>query len=389
VVKIHISEVIMKKIFMPHIEAGSGHKIPAMAVKESIEAFYPGKYQIDVVDFAKESGALKDDKALKGGWEFLLRYPVLARLGYKIMWATRYDSEGYLSLFAREWLEKGTEYLRNYKPDIVFTPHMFSFFTCAYIREKLMLPIKLIGYITDPFDACPWWAEKRMDWIIVASEIAKQKLLKLGIEEKKILIMPFPVRRSFFNITKSKEELVKLYGLDPSKPTILTSAGGQGIGANSAKYVETIYRENMPFNVLFVCGRNEGLKAHFDSLKKEVRSGTVLVPFGYINNMNELLSISDFTIAKAGASTTMESLIMSCPIIYTDWAACNEWTNVEFAMDNKAGWYAPDAKTFFSIIREIQNTDILKTYKENPKKLGLKSGADEIAKFVVQQLEQS
>jgi len=223
----------------------------------------------------------------------------------------------------------------------------------------------------------------------VASEIAKQKLLKLGIEEKKILIMPFPVRRSFFNITKSKEELVKLYGLDPSKPTILTSAGGQGIGASSAKYVETIYRENMPFNVLFVCGRNEGLKAHFDSLKKEVRSGTVLVPFGYINNMNELLSISDFTIAKAGASTTMESLIMSCPIIYTDWAACNEWTNVEFAMDNKAGWYAPDAKTFFSIIREIQNTDILKTYKENTKKLGLKSGADEIAKFVVQQLEQS
>ncbi len=201
--------------------------------------------------------------------------------------------------------------------------------------------------------------------------------------------MPFPVRRSFFNITKPKDELVKQYGLDPSKPTILTSAGGQGIGTASAKYVEMIYRENMPFNVLFVCGRNENLKAGLDKLKKEVKSETLLIPFGYINNMNELLSISDFTIAKAGASTTVESLIMGCPIIYTDWAAWNEWTNVEFAMDNKAGWYAPDQKTFFKIISDIRNTDILKTYKENTKKLNLKSGADDIAKFVVQQLGQT
>jgi UDP-N-acetylglucosamine:LPS N-acetylglucosamine transferase len=377
-----------KKIFMPHVEAGSGHKIPAMAVKESIEAFYPDKYQIDVVDFAKESGALKDDKALKGNWEFLLRFPVLARLGYKIMWGTNLTSETYLKFACKEWLEKGSIYLKNYGPAIVFTPHMFSFFVCAYIREKYKMPIKLIGYITDPFDACPWWAEKRMDWIIVASEIAKQKLLKLGIEEKKILIMPFPVKRSFFNISKSKDELVKQYGLDPSKPTILTSAGGQGIGTSSAKYVEMIYRRGMPFNVLFVCGRNENLKAQLDKLTKEVKSETVLVPFGYISNMNELLSISDFTIAKAGASTTMESLMMGCPIIYTDWAACNEWTNIEFAMNNKAGWYAPSQSSFLKIINEIRNTGILKIYKENTKKLNLKTGSDEIAKFVVEQLEE-
>jgi len=376
-----------KKIFMPHIEAGSGHKIPAMAVKESIETLYPDRYQIDVVDFAKESGALKDDKALKGNWDFLLRYPFLARWGYKLMWNFNITSETYLKRFSKEWLEKGAIYMKNYDPAIVFTPHMFSFFVCAFIREKYKMPIKLIGYITDPFDACPWWAEKRMDYIIVSSEIARQKLLKLGIEEKKILIMPFPVKRSFFNISKTKEILVREYDLDPSKITILTSAGGQGIGTASSRYVEKIYRNNIQFNILFVCGRNQNLKERFDNLKKEVKSETRLVPFGYVNNMNELLSISDFTIAKAGASTTMESLMMDCPIIYTDWAACNEWTNVEFAMNNKVGWYAPNEKIFFRIIDEIQKTDILKTYKENIKKLNLRTGADDIAKFVIEQLE--
>ncbi len=134
----------------------------------------------------------------------MLRYPVIARLGYKVMWATNITSETYLKIFSKEWLEKGGEYLKNYSPDIVFTPHMFSFFVCAYIREKYKMPIKLIGYVTDPFDACPWWAEKRMDWIIVASDIAKQKLLKLGDRRKEDTYNALPCQAQLFQHNKTE-----------------------------------------------------------------------------------------------------------------------------------------------------------------------------------------
>lgn len=372
---------------MPVIEAGSGHKVPAMAVKESIEKIYPGKYDIKVIDFAKECGALKDDKALKDGWDFLLKYPVLARFGYKIMGFFKIDSRVYLQWCAKEYLTKGMLYIKEYNPDILFIPHMFSMSVAAMAREKYDLSCKIVGYITDPFDACEWWKDKGVDMTLVSSEVARQKLIKMGIDEKKILIYSFPVRHSFFNIKKTKNELVNEYGIDVSKKIVLTSAGGQGIGTASGKYVEEMYKKQMPFNVLFVCGKNEKLKQHLDDLKKNVVSSTNLIPLGYVNNMNELLSISDFIIGKGGASTTMEALMMGCPIIYTDYAAPNEKTNIDFVVENKTGWYASSKSIFFKIIKKIQNTGILNEYRDNAKKLKLRSGADEIAKFVVEMLE--
>ncbi len=379
----------MKKILMPVIDAGSGHRVPGMAVKESIEVFYPGKYQIEIIDFAKEAGALGDDKRQKGSWDFLLKYPFLARLGYNIMEVCNLGSRPYLKWFARDYVLKGMDYLERYKPDILFIPHMFSISVCAMAREKGKLDknVKILGYITDPFDACPWWTDNGADYIIVSSERAKQRAMKFGIEEKKIVIIPFPVKSAFFKLTKNRDELIRQYNIDISKKTIITSAGGQGIGTSSAKYVEEMYRNNMLFNILFVCGKNQGLKDSLDKLKNEVKSSTNLIPFGYVNNMNELLSISDFILAKAGASTTMESLMMGVPIVYTDFAAYNEKTNIDFVVANSCGWYTPNRDAFFKVINQIQNSDILLRYKENIKKLNLKSGSDEMAKFVVTQLE--
>ncbi len=373
-----------KKILMVMAEIGGGHKIPAMAVKDAIEYLYPDKYQIDVVDFAHEVGAHRSDKRLKKSWDFLLAHPWFARFIFKVfMTGPGKLARLYRPLFIRQLFKKAVPYIKEYNPDIIFSTHFFAGQAAAEAKTKLGLPIKSVNFITDPFTGYIWWVSKYADYMMVASEESKKVVLDLGIPEEKIVMKPFPVRRKFFELHKTKEELIKENNLDPNKKIILTTAGGQGI-SSIPRYVKEIYKRSLPFNILSVCGRNEKLKNELEEFKKKYDSDTNLVPLGFVNNMNELISISDFTIAKAGASTTFESLFMRSPIIFTDWATYNEKPNLDYVVKHKAGWYAKNIKEFFKIIDDIMNTDIVEEYKKNIDKLDLNpKGAEEIAEFLV------
>ena len=70
----------MKKILIPMIEVGGGHRMLALAVKEAIDQLFPGQYQVEVIDFAKEAGANRDDKAMKDIWDFALADPKLTTI---------------------------------------------------------------------------------------------------------------------------------------------------------------------------------------------------------------------------------------------------------------------------------------------------------------------
>jgi len=374
-----------KKILMPMMEAGAGHKMPALAVKASIEALYPDQYQVDVIDFAKACGAEKDDRKLKKTWDFALAHLFWAKFGYLMSEWIYPLSQLYLPLAHREWIRKGREYIADYQPDLIFSTHFFSISVAARARDSLKLPIQVIGFITDPFDGYSFWNEKRVDKLLVASQTAALKVRRHGFPADKIRIFHFPINRKFFENIRDTEKIKKEYGIDNDRPTILTTAGGQGI-SRIGEYVKQIYRKNLPFNILSVCGHNKQLKAEMEILIKEIPSETKLVPLGFVSNMNELLAVSDFCVAKAGASTTFEALLMDTPIIFTDWATYSEKPNVDYAVKNGVGWWAGNEKTFFKVLDEIQNSAILKEVKNNLKNLQLHSGADGIARFLVEEL---
>ncbi|NPV02418.1 MAG: hypothetical protein HPY53_13675 [Brevinematales bacterium] len=375
-----------KKILMPILEAGAGHKMPALAVKDSIEELFPGKYQIDVVDFAVAAGALAADKRMKGFWDACLKNHTYARITYRMMELTHPVGHLVLPIGFGSFIRKGREFVRAYNPDLIFSCHYYSLSVAAMARDKLRLPAKVIGCITDPFDAYSFWCEKRADNIVVASEKSKAKCMRRGIKPDRIKVFPFPVNNKFLILAHTRAEIQKQYNLDPSRITILTSEGGQGIGM-IAGYVREMYRKGYKVNILNVCGKNAALKDELERMVREEKSDTNLVPLGFVNNMNELLSASDLCIAKAGASTTFEALFMKAPLIFTSWANQAEKPNIDYCVENKVGWYTPDAKTFWPVMDNIMNSDILKTYRRNIVNLNLVSGADDIARFVVGRLE--
>src|SRR5919199_2767318 len=72
-------------ILLATIAAGGGHVAGAHAMSEAIERYYPGRFELRVSDYMKDLGITELDRFHKDSWRRALRYPVLARIGQRLM----------------------------------------------------------------------------------------------------------------------------------------------------------------------------------------------------------------------------------------------------------------------------------------------------------------
>ncbi len=375
-----------KRILMTMVEVGAGHKAPAYAVKQALEDRYPGTYTVDVVDLAKQAGASKNDDQLKTMWSIGLRFPILARILDLGIGVLHPFSLVYPRVFLREFMKKSALYLNSYMPDLVFSTYTFCSTAAVMARRKSGAAYKIVTYVVDPFDGYSWWAEKDVDQFFVASEESSVLLQKHGIDKAKIRITHFPIHKSFLSIGKTKEEIAQAYPLHPGKRIMLATEGGFGIG-NVWKFVKALFEASLPYNVLFVCGRNEKRYLELKEYVAGHSSETNLIPLSYVGNMNELHCLADFVIGKAGASTLFESLLQNNPIIFTDWATYNDKKLIDFALHHNVGWYVKNDRDLFRVLTDIEKTTALEDYKKNIAHLRLTSGAEEIADLLHELLQ--
>jgi len=370
-----------KKILMLMLEVGLGHKIPALAVKEDLESKYPDEFDISVVDFAKESGAYKVDKQLKLGWDIALSFPVLARIGYLFIEMNRKNAN-YIELLYSDFIHKGMQFINKAKPDVILATHPLCLYIASKARKEFGGDYKIISYVVDPFDGYSLWANPESDIILVATEQSKKRLIESGADSSKILITGFPIRKQFFNLTKTKEQIFAELELDQSKPTILVSGGGRGI-SNVYTFAKIAKRKNIPVNIIVVTGKNIRMKKSLDELASNVKNQTNFVSLGFVNNMNELIAASDAVAGKAGASTFMEAVFMNKPMIFTEWAAYNDWYIINFALDNQIGWYCPNSILFCNLLKNIvENHNILTNAESKIKALNFAPGTDIVADVI-------
>jgi len=370
-----------KKILMTMIEVGFGHKAPALAVRDAIEARRGDSVQVDVVDFARECGALKDDRAIKDSWDLGLAFPLSARIGYLLVELYGKGAE-YIDLLFKDFVHKGIEYIDRYRPDLVFATHPLALYVAVKAKETLKRPFKVVAYVVDPFDGYAWWANEGADALLVASEHSRGRLLRHGVRPDIIRLMGFPINNRFFDIRTPPPEIQKSLDLNPEWPTLLVTAGGQGIGKVFA-YAHALYLFQAPVNLIVVAGRNKGTLRRLDALKAKVLSRTRLAALGYVSNMNELMAASDVVVGKAGASTAMEAVFMGKPFIFTEWATYNDRFIINFALNYHIGWYCPTVFALSEVVRRISGTDVLSEYKHNLTRLAMEPGTGEVAEFLL------
>jgi UDP-N-acetylglucosamine:LPS N-acetylglucosamine transferase len=369
------------------IEAGGGHKTPALAVVEAIEQLFPGKYEIKVLDFMKDLGCTDLDEAHKKLWKYLLNHPELTKGIQTFDFITGPVNIQIYKLFLDRVSKYVMRYLYNEKPDLVFSTHYFNTMSIAYIRKTFEIGPVLINYLTEIFDFDSYWYLKNVDHYIVASSQAEKKLLKRKFPRDKLHEFPYPVRASFFDIKRSRQEVLASLELDEDRKTLLVTLGSEGIGS-IYRMIEALVKKAFPLNVIAVAGKNERLRQQLEQDFGSRDQDTRVVALGFQDHLNELIHASDFCFIKPGPATTWEVLSMKKPIIFFESAQLSENPNIKFVVDNRLGYYAGNMPRKLSqIVEWLLGGYGLRECKKAYDEITIENGSAAIARFVDQVLE--
>jgi processive 1,2-diacylglycerol beta-glucosyltransferase len=152
------------------------------------------------------------------------------------------------------------------------------------------------------------WLCHHYEQYFVAIDESRAYLEALGIPSAKIMVTGIPID-PVFSLHKDKHEMRRKHGLAADRTTILLSAGGFGVGSIEA-LVSALIHLQAPAQVVAICGRNTELKERLARLASEMKPNArvIVKPFGYTQEMDELMAASDVVLGKPGGLTTSEAL---------------------------------------------------------------------------------
>jgi processive 1,2-diacylglycerol beta-glucosyltransferase len=260
------------------------------------------------------------------------------------------------------------QYLIQTDPDVIISTHYLASNIACNLKKKGRITSKIVTVITD-FGVHPFWVYDQTDWYAVASQASKEELSKLGIPKDKIKVTGIPVDPKFSG-GFSKTGLRSKFGLDPGMFTVLLVTGSFGIGPIEA-IVDLLHGR---VQILVVCAKNEKL---FKRLSAKNYPGVKV--FGFVDNIDELMAISDLIVTKPGGLSIAELLAMRLVPVFISAIPGQEAKNIEILSRYGIGEKAPSAARVQEIVLEYLNSpEKLKTAQERISQMPKLNSAEEI-----------
>lgn len=330
------------------IAAGGGHVATANAMAEAVASASAGTVQTRVSDIMAEYGPRGLDRRHKESWRRLLARPRLVRVGQTLTDAfpavTRFAQDVLLDGFARDV----TAALAGDPPALIVVNHGWLATAFTMARRRHGLKVKVVIYATEPFDASALWSTPDAEVVLAPSAAAKSALEAVGVPAERVLVAGYPVADRFLQPPTRRAARESL-GLDDGF-TCLVTLGAEGVVSADAGAALLSFAAS-GVNVLCVTGRNGELKARLEGLFAAAAggangrgddgvSGSVQV-FGFVPDMERLLSAADLVVGKAGPASTMEALAVGRPVVATAYAGLNELAVTRFLSAHGLGEYVP------------------------------------------------
>jgi 1,2-diacylglycerol 3-beta-galactosyltransferase len=367
------------EILFATIAAGGGHVAGAHAMSEAIERHYPGRFELRVSDYMKDLGVIRLDRFHKDSWRRALRYPVLARVGQRVI-----DAFPRLTIAAerrilRNFARAAAADLREDPPLLIVSNHGLMTAGLAEAKHRYGLEVPVLTFATEPFNISAYWAEPRADRVIVASEDGRRRLHRFGVPADKMTIIGRPVRRAFLN-APTKTEARGHLGLE-DRFTCLVSFGGEGVGRDPRGSISTLLDSDLPLQVVAITGRNEALREELRTLwpgRERLRVE------GFVENMATYLAASDVFVGKAGPSSIYEALAVGRPVLASGYAGLNELGVTRFIENKGLGRYVG---TNAALAREVRryagDPALLEEVARRCRELDLASSTERFAHHIV------
>jgi len=361
------------KVIIVYASAGAGHLKAAQAISNCFKQKHP-EVEVKVVDILDKSTFLFKYSYI-GLYAFMVRHAFF-------LWGLLFaiSERGPLRFIARKLsaishslnMHNFCEFLVRENPDVVISTHFASPEIAAGLKKIGKIKAKLVTVITD-FGVHPFWLSKGTDLYIGASEFTKKQLMEQGVEVNKIKICGIPVDDKFIK-THDRKILCDKIGIDKDIFTVLIMTGSFGIGP-----IEEIAAAlSGEVQLLVVCANNHKLHA-----KLSFKELSGIKVFGFVNNAEELMAVSDCIITKPGGLTTSEILIMELAPIFICAIPGQERGNVRALASCGIGLELKDvAQIKKAILGYRDNPKELLEIKERIRKVRKPFAAEEICNVV-------
>lgn len=326
---------------------GAGHVRAAEALIESLRAKEPG-VDITHLDFGTFLSKTFNSVIKNTYIELIKHTPKL--------WGKFYYRTAKIppdSVFQRFLNRLGqrefVKYIQELKPDLVICTYPTVAGVLAQQRLKGVLDVPLVTVVTD-YAVHSQWIHPGVDLYIVGCEDVYEGLVARGINPRSIRVTGIPVSPKFERVLDRQEALVNL-GLSTDRLTFLVMGGAYGV-LGGAKWVCKILADtHYPIQSMVVCGQDEKLYKSLDPVLEEAKNP--LKRYGFVRNVDELMSASDIIITKAGGLTVSEALTKRVPLIIFKPIPGQEEENANYLEEIGAGRVAKNEEELETIIYNL------------------------------------
>ena len=201
--------------------------------------------------------------------------------------------------------------------DGIFSTHFFPCEVASCLKRQGRISSRIICTVTD-YDVHTIWLSQGVDLYTVASDWTKRKIQLLGVPDSRIAVTGIPTDEKFSQ-RKDLGPLKARLGLQPGVMTVLVATGSFGIGP-----IEEIISQLDGFQLVVVCGHNKSLYQKLCQQKK-----SLVKVCGLVDNMDELMAISDVMVTKPGGLSISEALVTGLPLVFFNAIPGQETNNIK------------------------------------------------------------
>jgi len=361
------------KVFIVHASAGAGHFKAAQAVYNYLKENYKD-IDAKLIDILDQTNALFRFN-YKWGYSWLIKsIPLLWQLAFWITYnkPLRVFTRPLASLVNKLNTRKFRGLLLKENPDFIISTHFLSSEIAAYLKNSKKISSEVITIITD-FGVHPFWLSAGTDIYIVASGFTKKLLLSEGVEEDRVREFGIPIDSKFL-VNYSKVELCNKLSVDINKFTVLIMTGSFGIGP-IREIVDLLYKD---VQILVVCARNK--KLYTDLKAKNYQNVRV---YDFIDNIHELMAVSDMIVTKPGGLSISELLAMELVPVFISPIPGQETANIDALKSYGVGERADNAPDIEAIVLHYrEHKEDLARVKEKIRKIKKPFAAGELCDAV-------
>ena len=368
----------MKKILIFYASYGGGHLSAANSIKDCLVSNYEN-IDVELIDcmkyinkpIEKITTTAYNEMAKKAPWAWGKIYSD-SQKGPLAHITTRSNQ-----VFAIKLLRL----LREKKPDLIISTHPFGSQMCSYLKRKGKITSKIATILTDFAPHDQWLVgSDYTDYFFVAHNKMKEYLISKNIPENKIFATGIPISNKFLE-TFNTSKILSSLGLKENLKTVLFFAGGKfGLGkSRTLEIFNTLVNDFNNIQVIAISGKNKKMYEEFNQIVKIANKTNFIKVFEFVNNVPELMAVSDVVITKPGGLTTTESLVSGLPMIIINPIPGQEEENAQFLEHSNVGiWLKKQMNITETISNFLSDKEKLKQMKENTNKISNRNSTKDI-----------